>query len=195
MNSGQGRSRNWSFTLYNLDAINEVYDADLNVILKKGIKCLVYQHEICPDTGREHIQGVCHTSQSVTRTIFQNYFGCQFHCEPTRNWEASSRYCNKGATRKEGTSPVKCGEEPEQGHRTDLDEMANAIHEGRSIRGTVHLFGGNALRHIGQLCKWQQIVFEPSKTELFAQYRDGYMTQGEYHAKANDDVDTTSEDS
>lgn len=105
------------------------------------VRSLCFQQEICPDTGRLHLQG------------FVRYFrthrlrGAQLalalpsstHFEPARGSDESNlEYCTRDDKRVDGTEPFRYGNFGSQGKRLDLEGVVNAIREG-AFDPTEHL--------------------------------------------------------
>lgn len=117
------RSKTWCFTAFDLDLD---YETQLEPL---SPKYCVYQHEICPDTGNEHIQGyIQFTSNKSLRTLKK--------ARPTDHWEIrrgtheeARNYCMKAASRKPDTVPVEHGTYTKQGQRVDLETLAEKIRD------------------------------------------------------------------
>jgi len=93
-----------------------------------------YQREICPQTGREHIQGYVMFAKRVGLSFLKKLDGTA-HFEPRRGTHDQAKdYCSKEDTRKPGCEPVEAGDPPKPGKRTDLHDVADAITAGSSIR-------------------------------------------------------------
>lgn len=110
----------------------------------EGEECnaLVYQMEVCPDTGREHIQLYAEFSKPCRFSHVQSVLNITgAHCESRKkSREACVAYCTKGETRKADTVPVLLGtvaSNPEgtyktrQGKRTDISAMVDSIKSGK----------------------------------------------------------------
>lgn len=93
------KSRAWCFTLFGYDK------ADLKVLahLSQGSKRCRYQEEVCPDTNREHIQGVIEFKSQVHFTALKKKFKRDdVHLEAARDIARSGEYCSKDETRPPG---------------------------------------------------------------------------------------------
>lgn len=77
-----------------------------------GITWLDGQYEVCPETGRKHLQGAmitreqhrwsgCKGDYKVAKTLTQQLPGV--HIEPADNWQKLLQYCKKEDTRAPGT--------------------------------------------------------------------------------------------
>lgn len=83
----------WSGTQFNIENPPQ-FNAD-------KLKCLIFQRELCPDTGRQHWQFACRTASrnglalSTMKLLFPGA-----HLEPSiGNWEQNVAYCSKKETR------------------------------------------------------------------------------------------------
>lgn len=77
-----------------------------------------------------HFQGVFHLKNQMTLTAIKAAFG-ECHVEKVADWPKAIEYCGKEDTRKEG--PIEWGDAPQQGRRTDLEELATHIREGANM--------------------------------------------------------------
>lgn len=126
------RSRGWCFTSYSSEEDPPFWDEALQEPRcpesYEGVppKELVFQREICPDTGREHWQGYVAWSAPISFGRVRSFFGDDnAHIEPRRGTPAQARaYASKRDSRKPSCEPVWYGCSPDvsQGHRTDLEE-------------------------------------------------------------------------
>lgn len=103
---------------------------------------LVYQLEVCPDSGREHIQGYAEFAKPCRFQFAQALLGITgAHCEARKkSREACVKYCTKEESRKAGTFPALLGtlaqQDPQayksrQGKRTDISAMVEDIRSGK----------------------------------------------------------------
>jgi len=91
-----------------------------------------FQTEVCPNTGRDHVQGyLCLSRRSRAATLARIF---PSHLEPRKGTHAqATAYTQKEETRKPGTVFVEYGSPPvESGSRTDLTVFRDAILEGYS---------------------------------------------------------------
>lgn len=141
--SQEVQAKNWFFTFYPRPMQIALPDPDDWEI---SPEYLVYNTEICPQTGRRHFQGCVMWPQKVRRTqIFRMIGKCW--CQPLRSPAAAAKYCSKEATRMEGTEPFVYGEPPKgQGARTDVDAWVNAVQNGASDLELVNEFPSTTLR-------------------------------------------------
>jgi len=92
-----------------------------------------FQKEVCPDSGRYHIQGYINLKERCRLSTFVRKFPC--HAEPRRGTHAQAvSYCQKEETRAPGTNFIEYGNaEPcRQGARVDMAAFRDAIISGAS---------------------------------------------------------------
>lgn len=116
------RTRSWIFTRFNYD------DKVIDAFKSKGFDYLLFGKEICPTTGRPHLQGCFYTRNKVT-------FGSLKKWDPEGSfrvmngtWEENYTYCTKDKIFEE------YGTRPQQGKRTDLDVVRELVDSGESMR-------------------------------------------------------------
>lgn len=128
-----GRHYNWSFTILKHPRLwyAEFKENDM------PIHCtyIVYQMEESPTTSREHIQGYIEFSNKKSlNQVKQALESTHAHLEAARGTPHQNRaYCTKDETRVRGFDPVERGHIKEQGKRSDLEEVANAIADGQPL--------------------------------------------------------------
>jgi hypothetical protein len=126
-------------------------------------KFAVYQYELCPDTGRTHIQGYVVFSRRVSMK----------HCKsilPRAHWEnrmgsheQAVDYCSKLRTRLEKCTPVTVGDPPKPGKRTDIDDLAEAVCGGASLRSLCFSYPAQMIKyHKG--VQWFQMMTSERRT-------------------------------
>lgn len=96
----------------------------------RAIECkyMIAGREICPDTGRPHWQCYVYFTNPRSFTSVRNEFAPR-HIEPARGNSASNRrYCIK-----DGEPIFEIGEFPNQGRRSDIIAVSNAIRDGESV--------------------------------------------------------------
>lgn len=127
-----GKSRNWCFTLNNPTLEEE--DVLITLINKERVKFVFWQLERGEETNTPHFQGfVCFTHPVAMATAKATLESGRYHLEIMRGTiEDSIRYCSKPDGRLRG--PYQYGEQPRQGARNDLKEVAEAIRGGASMR-------------------------------------------------------------
>lgn len=130
---GQGKKqRDWCWTsitttLPTVESLREALE-------KGGARYYVFQLEEAPSTKRAHYQGYVYWSNpryAAWKNSNPAFSG--LHVTPCNgSSEQNSQYCQKPEGRLEG--PWEFGECPTQGKRTDLEPVAKAAGDGRSIR-------------------------------------------------------------
>lgn len=112
----QGKSRGICFTLYQYDSLLARLREEAN-----NAEYLVFGYEICPDTGRPHLQGYIHyTNQHSLDKFSKTFNNCHVE-KPFRTPKENREYCLK--IRKQDAKAndryEEFGELPRQGERTD----------------------------------------------------------------------------
>lgn len=138
--------RTWVFTIFQTNQIPSPDQAPVWNPAK--MKALVYQWEVCPQSGRLHLQGCIKLTQAMRLPGVKALLGHpQAHVEPCADWRASVAYCQKESTRAPGTATVVNGEVNGcQGKRTDLLEATTAIKRGRPLCEVAEEFPGTYVR-------------------------------------------------
>lgn len=120
----------------------------------------VYQREIAPKTGREHWQGYVEFNEPIGMNAAKIQLGeiiC--HLEPRKGSQQQAiAYCTKKETRKSGTHPITFGIPKNQGSRSDLNSIWEAIESGATKLELLQKFEGNAFRHLGMIDRAQRAV-------------------------------------
>lgn len=124
--------RSWDFTLHNW---TEAQDEYLKSLGESGVfEYLTYGYETCPTTGTPHLQGMVvlqgtsrRTMQSMQSALGQEEWSHRISLRPLRTSHAAlKRYCQKSEVFQEwGTCP-------QQGKRSDLDEVIEYTNENPS---------------------------------------------------------------
>lgn len=119
------KSRKWSFTLHSFFPNNVIA---LRKHERYGCTFVIFGREICPTTGRRHLQGFLYFKHAVTRSGVKKRLGEGFgavHLEASKGTVRENVvYCSK-----EGD--FECyGEQPSQGQRADLIEIRDKIQAG-----------------------------------------------------------------
>lgn len=137
------REYGWVFTSYHPD--------DPPAIERIGAATyIVYQAEICPDTGREHLQGYIHFKDAKTLLQCKRLLGHDdIHCEKREGSIAQAiNYCTKADTRKPGVEPVEQGKRPAQGARTDLQDIGRFCFRADSLRSILQSVDRSNFRYL-----------------------------------------------
>ncbi len=131
------RARNWCFTSYqnSTELRNTIGEAD--GIRGLGISYIVWGEEVCPTTGRQHLQGYVQFTEGVTiRTIKRRLDDGALHLERRKGSAAEAiRYCLKRDDDEIEKTVVEFGDRPKEkaGKRTDLDEVRALLSAGKGV--------------------------------------------------------------
>ncbi|HUD08469.1 MAG TPA: hypothetical protein VMQ52_05300 [Candidatus Saccharimonadales bacterium] len=140
--------------------------------LPKGVSYVVYQHEICPTTGKDHWQGFIQFRQPQRWTKVQSLIADEtLHVEKAKGSpEDNRRYCTKLKSKAENEEYVEFGIISKgQGERTDLAPIRKAIlidkktvsellNEEKLLTGFVQLkYAENIIRY--QEPNWDRVPF------------------------------------
>jgi len=127
----------------------------------------VYQHEICPKTGQEHLQGFVMLKTKVRWAQLQVLFKtAQLHCEVMRGKPCQAAdYCKKDESRKPGSLIFESGSCPSaaQGKRTDLDDVGEAIVDGASLKQIASDFPKTFMRYHRGIERYKTVLLEPAQ--------------------------------
>lgn len=107
--------------------INNFSQKDENFLKLDDYQYLIYQVEKGKE-GTEHIQAFIYYKNP---RVWPKKKYPTAHIEKAKSFQASIKYCSKEDTRVRG--PYEFGEKPEQGRRTDLEDLAKKIIDGASI--------------------------------------------------------------
>lgn len=150
------RARAWCFTVYNEGIVNDPEP------WTRSVECvyLVCQREVCPTTGRVHMQGyvywqVQRTMSATKKKLRDN----GAHVRAARGTgDQNKAYCTKQDSRdpRPGSGPFEKGTVPAQGSRGDLDEIRQEIDSGSSDKDI-------ATAHFGDWCRYHK-AFDAYRT-------------------------------
>lgn len=120
-----------------------------------GITFICGQEEICPKTKRKHWHLYVEFDDKKSKNQIKRMFGDDtMHIEAREgNQQQAITYVTKVESREPGTKPFKWGRMKQQGHRSDLDSIYDAMESGNTCKEILQKFRGNALRHIGCIQK------------------------------------------
>jgi len=120
-------SRAWCFTIYDQPGAREAVKTPPDFV-----RYVVFQPEICPTTGRNHLQGYCELYAPQRRARMLKWLPkCKI--DPRRKSRDAARdYCMKQATREPGTTPTEIGEWEDggQGARSDIYAVKEKLDAG-----------------------------------------------------------------
>lgn len=122
---GGVRGRLWCFTIFpNVPMTRFVFPV---LDTWAGVLAIAYQQEVCPDSGRLHLQGVVRFDRPMTLAAVKDCDSTA-HWEPCRSLRASLEYCSKEETRALRTEPVNLGDWGHQGRRSEGNSYSQ-LHE------------------------------------------------------------------
>lgn len=121
------RSRNWCFTLY------EKFDPTLCFEHKENdgkFRYICAGQEICPETGRQHIQGWCQFNEAKSFGQCKKLLRSNsVHIEQVRgSCDENDEYCKKDGKWK------SCGNFRRMGERMDISEVHEMLKDGASVK-------------------------------------------------------------
>ncbi len=119
------RLRNCCFTSYKLDADFVNWSS-----LPDNVRYLTYQSELCPSTGRSHLQGYIEFAGPVALGGIRTTLGdSSVHVERRRGSATqAAEYCRKASSRIEGPNAT-LGTISRQGNRGDLETACEIVRE------------------------------------------------------------------
>jgi len=124
--------RQWCWTLFNYDEVI------IEHLKKQKHQYICFQEEVCPSTGRKHLQGFSVLPAAKTLSAMcKNYFMKPYHPNLAPRYRESTDacaalYCLKNESRLPGGIRFSDGElGPGQGKRTDLNALKELIMTGQ----------------------------------------------------------------
>jgi hypothetical protein len=106
--------------------------------LNGGVRGVIYQWELCPETNKRHAQGYAEFTSPVTRKNAQKMLSLpESHFEPRKGTkEQAIAYCSKLETRADpNAEPICFGDVGgQQGKRTDLSRCTELLQRGGSTK-------------------------------------------------------------
>lgn len=145
------QSRFWCFTVN-----NPLRQFDT---LPDGVTYLVSGAETCPTTGTQHLQCYCELARSQRRSFVAKLFPTA-HVEPRwSNAEKASEYCKKDGQFVEfGTLSTTSSK---QGKRTDLENIAEDIRDGRPFEEIIEENPAAFMRYGRGIQNYRNAVHKP----------------------------------
>jgi len=142
----------WLFTQFNINEIPRYHGGRMHY--------LVYQREVCPETGRMHFQGYCEFRSNQRLEAVRRLFPGAHLERRYGTQEQAIAYCTKDETRAPGSTPIICGVPTlaNQGARNDLLLVKNDIESGCSMMEVFE-------KHFNASCKYHKF-FEKYKSML-----------------------------
>jgi hypothetical protein len=122
--------KNWCFTEFDMKS----YDS-LQEILKDKCRYFIYQAEVCPTTGKEHIQGYIQALRSRKIGWLKKNISSKAHFEPAKgSVEDNIKYCSKEPRSR---PVITWGTAKSQGQRTDLEIVAEMVKKKTPLKAIV----------------------------------------------------------
>lgn len=126
------RARAWCFTKFinkeeTLDKCQEI----VKNIAEEKARYLIYGIEVCPTTGREHLQGYVYFRNARTFRSVKKLLGNAHITKADGTVQENINYCSK-----EGRV-FFFGDKPTQGERTDIAEIKDDLRAGANMRTVV----------------------------------------------------------
>ncbi len=153
----QGPQRkNWRFTIFQGDlSVHDsldLWEQAIRNVVPNGVNYLVFQQELAPTTGTEHIQGFVALSQRKRSVqvgqLFQVQHTCFDGCDGTPS--DNRGYCTDDDKRAPAKQPFEYGTLPGgQGKRTDLDRAIDLVKSGHGVKRLIDDAGSSYLRYHG----------------------------------------------
>ncbi len=134
------RCRRWCFTLF-VDPFEYKHDERL-------VRYIIYQTEVCPESGRSHQQGYVEFIKAYRRSRVQTLLcpGVQFHLEPASGSASANReYCSKAESRLHG--PFEHGTPAAPGVSGAYQQAVSLVVDGTSLRRVSSAFPSQFVRH------------------------------------------------
>lgn len=157
-------ARKWCFTLQvsgpDLPVLQELFNGWPEEFRSK-CRYLVMQLEEAPSTGKRHVQGAVAFSVTMRAAAIKKVLP-EAHLEVMRaEGTEAFDYCQKEASRVEGTVPFEHGSPISQGQRKDLDVLCDLIKEGKGLRECAELSPSTFVRAHKGLMALQSIIHPP----------------------------------
>lgn len=131
---------------------------------------VVYQYEICPETGKEHVQGYAELKKQTDFNVVKEkvFNDNKIHLEKANGTGPQNRrYCTKEDSRKPGTDPYEKGRMKRPGTRNDIHSFVEQIGKITTSQA-IELFPNQFIKyHRG----YEKILFEKTKQEAITQFR------------------------
>lgn len=129
--AGVSRAAAWAFTYFLPE--DYVYSRDIPIDPHPDWVYAVMQLEVCPNTGRRHLQGYFRVRAAIGFDRASNTLPDGAHLEAARGTYLDNiRYCTKENSRAPDTEPWEYGTRPSQGKRTDWDSVLTDLRAGQT---------------------------------------------------------------
>lgn len=118
---GDEKHRCYQFTWHNYT------DEDIEYLKSLKSKYICWGHEVCPETGTPHLQGMVLWNSPMRWRNMKEKFR-NHHFEVTKSFNALKKYNFKDG------DVFEQGEKPQQGRRLDMEEQVERVKEGATNR-------------------------------------------------------------
>lgn len=126
-----GKFQRWCFTFFYKNGADKKHIQDLEQ--DRRFTYLCYGKEVCPETGRKHLQGWFYLKDPYQRKTVKKMMGVKCYLEACNGSVAQNEiYCGKD------DKVFSFGKIPKQGTRNDLTEIRTRILDGESIRDLLY---------------------------------------------------------
>ena len=151
MDLNKMRRRNWCFTDFDLLEWGEIYARHKTKIRYMGVGI-----EICPDTGKKHVQGMVQFNSVRRMGGIKFLFGSKkIHLEPMKGTCAQNEvYCSKGGMYTEW------GKYTQQGARSDLDAIKVILDNNGTMKSVAESHFGDFCRYNRGFAKYKELVLK-----------------------------------
>lgn len=155
------------FTLMDFD--NLMIERLESLVEEEEATYVVFQREIAPGTGKEHLQGYIEFGKSVKWNKLNTLLKCKAHIEKRRGTpQQAAAYCKKLASRKPGTEFHESGVlSGGQGKRSDLLATKESIDSGATMRQVADEHFGTYIKYGRALMAYKQLkVVKRTRTTI-----------------------------
>lgn len=167
MSKADGRSRSWCVTIYPKESFtDESLILPACGALLDASSFIIAQAEMCPKTGRFHLQVAVQFKNQRTLAGLKRLHPTA-HFEIMRGtWDQNYVYCGKADTKLFG--PVRQGTPPKQGERTDISSFTDALSSGSSMRDSALAAPSVYVRYHRGLHAFQNLLQPPRRNPTTA---------------------------
>jgi len=152
----KGTARAHCFTYNKWD--QKTQDLLQSLVLQKQATYLVYQIEVAPETGHEHLQGYVEWGKPAGfKRLSILCGGGPFVEKRHGSPQQASDYCKKADSRKDGTTFFEAGELSKQGKRNDLLDVKDKLDAGVTLKGVSETHFGAFVKFHKAFALYQQL--------------------------------------
>jgi hypothetical protein len=146
------RVRRWIGTYFTDEDRDSLAEYLVSTLPGSDVDFLIGQFELCPTTGRRHLQFYVELNKGCILSYVKSQLGwSSAHLEKCKGSQAQNiAYCTKQDTREPNSAPIQFGEKHHQGKRSDLDDIKDRLIAGEDL-DTISLdhFGSVVRYHKG----------------------------------------------